>query len=163
MKLDLDRTEHGRTELAVSIGLGMDWTEDRPAEAQVTGVLTVVNLDSRFLVNGTLRAEGKAPCGRCLEDFSLAWDVPVEIMVLRNIDSDEGEGDTLVLRQTRGEADLTEALRECVILAYPATTICREECLGICPHCGGDRNRKPCACEEEDTDPRWAALDALED
>lgn len=163
MKLDLDRTEHGRTELDVSLALKLDWTEDRPAEAQVQGTLFVQNLDSRFLVNGTLQARGTSTCGRCLEDFELTWDVPVEIMVLRDVETDEGEDDSLVLRQTKGEADLTEALRECLVLAYPTATICREDCLGICPQCGSDRNRQPCSCAEDDVDPRWAGLDALED
>ena len=84
---------------------------------------------------------------------------PVEIMVLRNVDTDEGEGDSMVLRQASGEVDLTEALRESLVLAYPAATICRDDCKGICSQCGADLNKGACNCEEDDVDPRWAGLD----
>lgn len=162
MRLDIDRTEHGRTELPISAELELKFGEDRPDAASLQGTLRVDNLESRFLVNGELQATSDVPCARCLEKFSFAWEVPVEIMVLCDHKSDEGEGDTLVLHQSRGEVDLRAALTECVVLAYPITTICREDCKGLCPTCGVDRNKQSCDCEEEDYDPRWAGLDALE-
>lgn len=161
MKLDLERTRHGRSEFPVSGSLKLDWAEDRPGEASVQGVLVVQNLDSRFLLNGTLQARGRATCGRCLEEFELSWDVPVEIMVLRDVESDEGEGDSLVIRQADGEVDLAEALRESLILAFPPATVCRQDCRGICALCGADLNQGTCSCDAADEDPRWAALDAI--
>ncbi len=162
MKLDLDRTQHGRSEIEISGNLKLDWADDRPDEARVQGVLVVDNLESRFLLNGTLQAQGQATCGRCLAGFRLEWTVPVEAMVLRNVDTDEGEGDSLVIRQTTGEVDLTDAIRESVILAYPAATICQQECRGFCAQCGTDLNKGSCQCSEEETDPRWAGLDDLD-
>ena len=162
MKLDIDRIELGRSELPVSGTLTLDMGEGRPAEAAIEGNLVVDNLENRFLVNGDLKARGQASCARCLVDFEHAWDVPVEIMVLRNLDSDEGEGDTLVLHQNRGEVDLREALTECAVLAYPITAVCREDCKGLCAQCGVDRNKQSCDCAQEDYDPRWAGLDALD-
>lgn len=162
MKLDLDRTRHGRSEIPVSGSLKLAWAEDRPEQAKIQGVLVVDNLDSRFLLNGTIEAMGPVCCGRCLEDFELSWDVPVEIMVLRDLDTDEGEGDSLVIRQTTGEVDLTEALRESLILAFPAAAVCRPDCQGICAQCGKDLNTGSCGCAQEEVDPRWAGLDALD-
>ncbi len=163
MKLDLERTTHGRSELPVNVNLTLDWSEDKPAEVEVDGVLKVDNLDSRFLVNGPLRAQGKATCGRCLENFRISWKVPVEVVVLRDLETDEGEGNTIVLRKRRGEVDLDDALRESVILAFPPTVVCQESCKGLCPNCGVDLNHTTCTCQEDDYDPRWAGLDALED
>lgn len=162
MKLDIDRIEHGRSSWPVSGELKLDMGEDRPAEASLEGALQVDNLENRFLVTGELKASGKAQCARCLEEFVFVWDVPVEIMILRNQDTDEGEDDTLVLHQSRGEVDLREALTECLLLAYPISTVCREDCQGLCPTCGVDRNKQSCDCAEEDYDPRWAGLDDLE-
>ena len=162
MKLDLDRTPHGRSELRISGPLKLAWGPERPDSVQVQGLLQVDNLASRFLVNGKLEARGQAECARCLAAFELVWDVPVEIMVLTDVDSDEGEGDTLVIRQKRGEVDLDEPLRECLVLAFPAAPICHADCRGLCPQCGADLNQGPCGCRNDDVDPRWAGLDALE-
>ncbi|MEN8005523.1 MAG: DUF177 domain-containing protein [Candidatus Krumholzibacteriota bacterium] len=158
MKLDLDRQEFGRAELDITGSLKLDMGEGRPAEASVTGTLVVQNLDTRFLLNGTLRAEGRTECGRCLGTFPLAWDVPVEVMVLRDVDTDETEGETLLILQQAGEVDLRDSLRECVVLAYPQAPVCKPDCRGLCPECGIDRNQATCDCSENVVDPRWDGL-----
>jgi uncharacterized protein len=158
MKLDLDRQEHGRSVLAIEGDLGLGLGEGRPERASLRGELHVDNVESRFLLGGTLTAEGRVECGRCLAGFTLRWEVPVEIIVLRDVDSDEGEGDSLVIRQRTGEVDLTEALRESVVLAIPLAPVCREDCKGLCPRCGIDRNTGTCDCADEDIDPRWEGL-----
>jgi uncharacterized protein len=42
----------------------------------------------------------------------------------------------------------------------PFSPLCRPDCLGLCPGCGGDRNLGECPGHET-TDPRWAALEGL--
>lgn len=162
MKLDMDRTEVGRSEINISGQLDLEWADDRPSSAQISGNLTVDNLEQRYLLSGKLEANGRCTCVRCLEEFELTWTVPVEIMVLRNVDTDEGQDETMVLHQESGEVDLRETLRESLLLAYPAATICRPECQGICVQCGVDLNKEACTCADDDVDPRWAGLDALD-
>ncbi len=158
MKLDLERQGEGRTILAVAGGVELELPEDWPQRAELNGELTVDNVGSRFLINGTLRATGQADCARCLDSFRLEWEVPVEIMVLRDVHSDEGSDDSLVLHQKKGVVDLTEPLRECAVLALPPAPICRDDCRGICAQCGADLNQNPCGCVAEDVDPRWEGL-----
>jgi DUF177 domain-containing protein len=161
MKLDIDRQEWGRSEIEISGDLRLEMGDGHPGSVQVEGSLTVDNLENRFLLKGKLKATGDTQCGRCLEAFTFVWDVPVEIMVLRNQDSKEGHDDTLVLHQSRGEVDLREALVECVVLACPLSAVCRDDCQGICLSCGIDKNKQSCDCKDEDYDPRWAALDDI--
>ena len=106
MELDLDRQEPGRSELPISGRLALDAGDDRVAEAELRGDLVIQNIESRFLVNGSLEAVGRTTCGRCLQEFDLSWDVPVDLMVLRNVDSDEEEGETLLILQRDGVVDL---------------------------------------------------------
>jgi uncharacterized protein len=54
--------------------------------------------------------------------------------------------------------ELAEILREHILLSLPMHAICREECAGICPQCGQNRNTGTCACTEQLVDDRWAAL-----
>jgi uncharacterized protein len=158
MKLDLDRQEPGRSTLDIAGELALDLDEGRPRRAGVTGRLTVDNVSGRFLLGGELAATGTTVCSRCLREFEIRWDVPVEIVVLLDETSDEGEGDSLVLRQGRGEVDLRGPLRESAILALPLAPVCAADCRGLCPRCGADRNVENCTCVEDDTDPRWDGL-----
>lgn len=58
---------------------------------------------------------------------------------------------------------LEDAVREQVLLGLPGRTLCREDCRGLCPHCGANRNHTACHCEDSRTDPRWNALAGLAD
>ena len=158
MKLDLDRHAYGRSELELAGEIDLGLGEGRPGPAQLAGNLVVQNLDARVLLNGTLEATGTAECGRCLTSFTCRWPVAVDLMVLRDVDTDEEEGETLLIVQRAGEVDLRGALRESAVLTFPHAPVCREDCRGLCPICGVDRNKTECKCEEEDFDPRWEGL-----
>ncbi len=158
MKLDLERTELGASELPVAGELALDFGPAGPSTVTVAGTLRVDNLESRFVLRGELQARGEAVCDRCLETFALDFPVPVEIVVLRDAGSEDDDSDTPVIHQRQGEVDLTEALLEAAALAVPLQRVCREECRGLCPGCGIDLNRDTCDCQQDDSDPRWAGL-----
>jgi uncharacterized protein len=56
---------------------------------------------------------------------------------------------------------LEDAVREQVLLGLPGRALCRQECKGLCPKCGANRNQVDCGCDEAPTDPRWNALAGL--
>ena len=62
-----------------------------------------------------------------------------------------------------GSIDVDEIVKEQILLAVPARTLCREDCKGICPECGTDLNTGQCDCAAEEVDPRWAALKSLKE
>jgi len=53
---------------------------------------------------------------------------------------------------------LEDVLREQVLLALPLKVTCREDCKGLCVHCGKNLNEGPCSCATVMEDPRWTAL-----
>ena len=53
---------------------------------------------------------------------------------------------------------LEDAVREQVLLTLPGRTLCREDCKGLCPHCGINRNLATCECVEKPVDPRLSVL-----
>lgn len=57
-----------------------------------------------------------------------------------------------------GELDTASLVVEQVQLELPTRPLCREDCRGLCPICGGDRNERDCECEQAASDPRWSAL-----
>jgi uncharacterized protein len=61
------------------------------------------------------------------------------------------------------EIDLGSFFQEVIALAFPVQPVCREDCQGLCPRCGADRNAESCDCSEERTDSPFAALQVLRD
>ena len=59
------------------------------------------------------------------------------------------------------EIDLDHLMREQFHLALPMKPLCREDCKGLCPRCGANRNTTTCTCEVRWEDPRLAGLKAL--
>jgi uncharacterized protein len=103
-------------------------------------------------------------CARCLEPIH--QDVAKKFELLyRPQGSDAGKE---ALSVTTAEAEvgyyqgegllLEDVLREQVLLALPLKAICREDCKGLCPHCGRNLNQEQCNCTEPLDDPRWSAL-----
>jgi uncharacterized protein len=58
--------------------------------------------------------------------------------------------------------DLEPMLREVIVLEFPmAPVVCRDDCKGLCPECGVNRNEVDCDCDTEVKDLRWAALEDI--
>jgi uncharacterized protein len=123
------------------------------AEVEVDALLESVH--GGILVTGTVTAPWEAACRRCLAEVSGRLRSEVRELYSQEADQDEAyllRGDQL---------DLEPLARDAVLLELPLVALCREDCLGLCPVCGSNRNDSPCACEPEGGDPRWAALDVL--
>jgi DUF177 domain-containing protein len=111
---------------------------------------------------GEVRARAQATCGRCLEAFPL--EVAQEFsLVLTPATPLTGEielapGDLTQSFYEGTEIDLTPLMYEQIMLALPTRPLCGEECRGLCPQCGSNRNSGQCACVAEAGDPRWSAL-----
>lgn len=60
-----------------------------------------------------------------------------------------------------GGLELEDVLREQVLLSVPIKTVCRDECKGLCPHCGKNLNVETCSCKPAAADPRWDALKGI--
>ena len=146
----------------------LDFRDDRVRLAgspQVSGQLALKG--NRVLVHGRLAAQTQVDCDRCLR----LVDVPVETqfslqyvtrLEYESAEAVELEDADLTVSVFDGELiDIDELVREQLLLAVPERTLCREDCQGLCPACGSDRNLKDCGCEIKETDPRWAALRRL--
>lgn len=118
-------------------------------------------------VTGTIDANVEIDCSRCLKpvpldlkiDFNAAYVSPEHFAEHREHEVSGEDLDTDVL--TGDELDLTEIAREQILLNLPEQAFCTEDCKGLCPICGGDRNLIDCKCEDDKIDPRWSALKDL--
>ena len=71
------------------------------------------------------------------------------------------EDDVFVIEEDAVEVE--DVLVPELLLQVRMTYLCKEDCKGLCPHCGVDRNVQQCSCETRQIDPRLAALAALLD
>ena len=114
------------------------------------------------LVQGRLAATVPQTCGRCLESFPARVDATVDVrLVPRPATKDNvelGADDLDVDFYVDDLLDLKRVVETETTLALPMKPLCREDCRGLCPACGGNRNLVPCACAERAPDPRLAAL-----
>jgi uncharacterized protein len=102
-------------------------------------------------------------CGRCLEPFSLpwtrAWTCSTFATATDAQEDDEvdlSERDMVVAYYDGVRLDLGEMIREQFFLSVPLKRLCREDCRGLCPACGINRNAASCACVVQGGEPRLA-------
>jgi uncharacterized protein len=102
-------------------------------------------------------------CARCLEPVAVPLEVSVEEVFSPTIDIFTGksvtpeEEDRALWIDEHHILDLSEVVRQDVLLAAPISVTCRTDCRGLCPNCGQDLNQGKCGCEPE-PDPRWGPL-----
>ena len=103
--------------------------------------------NNALLVVGKLRTPVTLRCSRCLKQFEQT------VKVGQFVFHQELTGADFV--------DLTENIREDIILELPQRALCRPDCRGLCVKCGQDLNEKACRCAPAEGDMRWHALDQI--
>jgi uncharacterized protein len=122
---------------------------------------------NEILVNGHIDTRVQVECDRCLQPVELpvSNDFALEYISASDYESSDVAELTeaeMTVSVFDGEAiDVDEILKEQILLAVPTRMLCRDDCKGICPECGIDKNTGECSCVTDDIDPRWAALKNL--
>jgi uncharacterized protein len=106
-------------------------------------------------------------CARCLEPVQMPlvgeFDLIYRPAAVENEAGERAisEDETEIGYYEKSGLLLEDAVREQVLLGLPGRALCRQECKGLCPKCGANRNVAECGCVEEQPDPRWNALSGL--
>ena len=136
--------------------IGFAWVGDVVVQIRATyagsGEVVV-----RGSANGTLRQE----CRRCLDSVETPFARDLTMVFVSEPSGDEDDGGVYAFEPEGSELDLSEAVREEMILAVNPYVVCDPECRGLCPKCGANLNEGPCDCTDDEIDPRWAALQDL--
>ena len=121
--------------------------------------LTAREVGEGVFVRGRLRTTVRLACRRCLASVEQPVDDTVDLLYQTlGPDDEEAEGEVYPLPARGDELDLREAVREQLLLRAPRFALCREECRGLCPSCGADRNQGDCGCVPEPAVSPWDAL-----
>lgn len=110
--------------------------------------LTALRRNEDLLVQGTLAVDMECQCARCAEWFKNSVRVPAFIRAY-------------ALSSDNESIDLTDDIREDILLALPMNMVCADKCRGLCPGCGVNLNKQPCACNLGKSPTAWHVLDQL--
>lgn len=171
MKLEL-------TEIARTVGMHavQEINEPCPKDMEiecstnVTGSLKLTNTGSLLVLDGKISTDVKFPCSRCLMDFSMPIEAPIEeqfqiekvndAAVIIPLES-EDEATELVKNNV---LDVDELIRQNLLPVLPIQPLCQPECAGLCPTCGENLNVRKCGCPPADLESPFQALaDLLEE
>jgi uncharacterized protein len=127
-----------------------------PGDEDVAADLVLESLSGpAVVVAGTVEAPWAGACVRCLGPAR--GNLRLTLRELYEPGSDAEETYPLVGDQI----DLEPMVRDAVLLELPLAPLCADDCQGLCPVCGVNRNQTSCTCVAEARDPRWSALDEL--
>ena len=142
--------------------------------AQVSPLHAVGSAEALKNSGGEVRVQGRytveltAPCDRCLVEARFPLDAGFDLfyqpasVIARDEEIEIDEGEAQIGFYDHGALELEDILREQILLTLPMQRVCSEDCKGICPVCGKNRNQSACDCTIAVHDDRWGALRKLE-
>lgn len=154
MKIDIsDLIQGGRSVLDMDIRLDEDYISGgsflQKSPIHLTGKVEWTGKE--FILDLLAEATVEEVCDRCTRTFTANLVFPIwEEMDLPPEQKNKSD-----------QLDITELIRDNILVQLPTKTLCSPDCKGLCPVCGKDRNEFDCTCESEQIDPRLSVLNNL--
>jgi len=169
MRIELENLEGGKSDFAHVYNPDdlnpVDERVNLSGPAKVTGRIRLAG--NEVFVNGHVETRAQVECDRCLKPVQIPVNADFELEYITGTEYESSgvaeltEAEMSVSVFDGDGIDVDEIVKEQILLAVPTRMLCREDCKGICPQCGTDRNTGACKCVTEEIDPRWAALKNL--
>ncbi len=134
----------------------------------LTGKAQLIRTSDGVLVHGTMRTNLELNCSRCLDPFSMPVTFLLEEEFRPTIDIISGatlphqlDDESATQIDAHHVLDLSEVIRQDLLLAIPSHPVCRNNCAGLCPECGQNLNTNPHQHAHDEIDPRLQVLQKL--
>lgn len=119
---------------------------------------------THLYVRSQVHARGHFECDRCLSEFEMMLEDAGRVLFSNDAELvQEGDNEVRTFDPEAREIDITEEVRDLLLLAIPVKLLCRENCKGLCAGCGANLNHESCRCTPRAVDPRWQVLQHLLD
>lgn len=155
-------------------GLTLEYEEDplpllegTKVEGGIGVSLRILKVETMVSISGDIKAKLGLECSRCAKEFfyPLSSSFRVDYMPLKEIGMEKEyelkSKDLDVSFYKDNRIDLTDLIKEQILLSLPMQPLCSSYCKGLCPKCGKALNEGPCNCETKELDPRLAILKKL--
>jgi uncharacterized protein len=166
LRLLLDEFGEGQTNLVLDVPpealalVDADYAFGHPVRV----VLSVRRALEMFALAGTASTRVVGECCRCLAAAEAPVEAQIRLLLQRQQATDDEleaakeDDEVEFLSPGAREFDVTDTVRQALILELPVRVYCRDDCRGLCPCCGQDLNQGECGCANGAGDPRWKAL-----
>jgi uncharacterized protein len=139
-------------------------TDDVALPNPVAGTFVLSGAGDTVRLTGHARTVADVVCGACLTRFALPLEIAVNEEFYRAGPAaaagheELGSGDFVTPLEPGDVVNVTEVVRQHLLIALPLAPRCREDCRGLCPQCGINRNTDACQCDDRTLDPRLEPL-----
>ncbi|MGH9306114.1 MAG: YceD family protein [Acidimicrobiales bacterium] len=128
-----------------------------PEPGEVVVDVRLESVHGAILARGRVEASWTGDCRRCLAPAGGHMVIGIQELY------EPGGDPELSYALTGDHIDLAPMARDAILLELPIAPVCDQNCAGLCPVCGADRNQSDCRCGTDFPDPRWSVLDELRD
>lgn len=154
MRIALDDLEPGQV-IRTAFHEVVDSGGEPAFDAPVTGTIEVARSDRTLRLRGTVETTAALTCGRCLK--------PYGHRLRATLDEEFLEEDFAAATTADQVLDVSDTIRQHLLLAAPMVPRCTETCRGLCSQCGANWNEAACSCRTDAVDPRLAPLQQLKE
>ena len=143
MLIDISRIKSSTGDVLV-IDETLDISELDPAFSDVKVEGKIKNIAGVLTIKAVISGTYTSVCDRCMEDASVKLESTLDTI----FDLNEAKDDSLTLEN--GKINLDRTAYDALSLEIPMVILCKEDCKGICPHCGKNLNLEECDCAEDE-------------
>lgn len=119
----------------------------------------VRNMAGYMILSADVKVIYRTVCARCVEPVCSELDISFEKDIASSGEVSSENDDYIIIEDKK--LDLLAPVEEEIMLEMPSKTLCKEDCLGLCPKCGKNLNEGDCDCAKKEVDPRLAVLKTL--
>ena len=133
-------------------------------EGGISYKIELSNIGEGVLLRGRAHGIGTTECARCLEEarFDVEGDVEGFFIINPTEQEIEQSDDEFTAVPKDGVVDLMSPVVAALIYEMPLVLLCKQDCAGLCQHCGANLNLEPCDCAQKpDPDHPFAILKDL--
>ena len=164
-RIDLDRLRHGPVQVSADLpGDPASWglTDVEMPEAARLEYRAEPGGPGGVRVSGRLLADLRLRCRRCLSPVQCPLAIGFDFRFDAAVQEEDGERGVFPIEREAAFLDLSQQLREEMLVAVPEYPVCRDSCPGLCARCGAELEEgSSCECAGDEPDPRWNVLREL--
>lgn len=144
-----------------------DFGKDLRVLKPFSGNLKLIKRGFEVAVEGHIFGSVELSCDRCLENFEYNIDENFKVLLLPkttiNLQEEKelSSEDLEVSFYENSFISFFNILQEEIFLALPYRNLCKENCKGLCPHCGTNLNVETCKCSKTRGSSPFAVLKKL--
>jgi uncharacterized protein len=121
--------------------------------------VVLTKFDDQMILEASTISDARFTCDRCGVDYQRNVESKYKMVYMfTNVIDSKQEADITYLSPDTININITDDVRDYLILAVPMKKLCKEDCEVLCYKCGTDLNKGSCNCTKDETDDRWNKL-----